>query len=659
MANIGAYSTAFGYNTKASGNYATAVGGYGNMATGSLMPFTGGGENNTASGDYTAVVGGSQNIAQGGYTFVGGGAYNVVSGSGSVIGGGRYNTVPGTSAVISGGELNRASGFYSVIPGGESNKAAGAYSFAAGRQAKADHTGSFVWADSQGIDLYSAANDEFRVRSKGGFFINSSSAVFTGRVGIGNQSPAAKLDVVDYDNSDSYVLRVSTDPSVYSLMVSTTGNVGIGEKRPGQALVVIGSATFTETVTANALVTNGLVISTGGAITTIGQGYGPVLSDQRGIGAVDLQTYRTVVTRVASGLYSSLLGGMENTSSGNYAVIGGGGSNISSNTYTVVGGGSNNSAGNLSAFVGGGDTNQSHGQYASISGGSLNKISAGWGAISGGNGNVVTGNAPYGFIGGGQNNVVNSQSGTVSGGSSNWAGQNAVVGGGYGNIAYGQYSSIPGGFGNFTKYNYSFAAGYASSSAALGTFTWADGTGVTVDNSGVNNRTWFKNAGGFLVTTSTQPSADGNMMVGAITGSTFTVQVNGDLALGNGNISANKPVTIWLYNNSGAARSYGEIVVIDSLTDRSFNCTSVASTTTVVGVVYDTTIAVGAVGRIAIHGVVQIKTGTQVTRGQAVITSGTSCQAGVILNPAAGTSIGKWLQTINSGFLADAVLLSQ
>ena len=76
---------------------------------------------------------------------------------------------------MGGGSNNEANGEWSTIPGGSENPAIGDYSFAAGRQAKADRQGSFVWGDSTSANIASSRNDEFTARVSGGvrFFTNS------------------------------------------------------------------------------------------------------------------------------------------------------------------------------------------------------------------------------------------------------------------------------------------------------------------------------------------------------------------------------------------------------------------------------------------------------------------------------------------------------
>lgn len=59
------------------------------------------------------------------------------------------------------------------MPGGNLNTAAGTNSFAAGRQARANHDGAFVWADSTFVDFLSTAPNQFLIRAAGGVGIGA------------------------------------------------------------------------------------------------------------------------------------------------------------------------------------------------------------------------------------------------------------------------------------------------------------------------------------------------------------------------------------------------------------------------------------------------------------------------------------------------------
>jgi uncharacterized coiled-coil protein SlyX len=91
------------------------------------------------------------------------------------VAGGEENTASGSLATVGGGEVNRASGSYATVGGGRYNTAAGQYSLAAGRQAKANHDGTFVWGDSQAADFASTGTDQFLIRAQGGVAVNTNS----------------------------------------------------------------------------------------------------------------------------------------------------------------------------------------------------------------------------------------------------------------------------------------------------------------------------------------------------------------------------------------------------------------------------------------------------------------------------------------------------
>jgi hypothetical protein len=147
--------------------YATVGGGNSNTASASYAT-VGGGNSNTASASYATVDGGNSSTASASNATVGGGGGNTASGDHATVGGGGANEATGPSASVCGGWDNTASGDKATVPGGGWSTAQGNYSFAAGRRAKANHTGSFVWADSNDKDFASTAANEFSVRSTGG-----------------------------------------------------------------------------------------------------------------------------------------------------------------------------------------------------------------------------------------------------------------------------------------------------------------------------------------------------------------------------------------------------------------------------------------------------------------------------------------------------------
>lgn len=151
------------------GNFGTIGGGLGNLVGGDNS-FIGGGMNNfVAPGTDSAVIGGGQNNTNNtSFSTIAGGSLNLALYEYTTIGGGGGNLVYGLASTISGGYQNSVFGNFAMVPGGAGNRAWGDYSFAAGNNAKAEHAGAFVWADSDETPFSSSANNQFAVRAAGG-----------------------------------------------------------------------------------------------------------------------------------------------------------------------------------------------------------------------------------------------------------------------------------------------------------------------------------------------------------------------------------------------------------------------------------------------------------------------------------------------------------
>jgi len=129
--------------------------------------------NTVTSSVYGATIGGGGNS----------GWVNTVTDNYGTIGGGASNRAGDNAGTVSdrqfatvgGGYANNAKGFASTVPGGYWNTAASTYSFAAGRRARANHTGTFVWADSTNADFASSTYNQFLIRASGGVGINTNS----------------------------------------------------------------------------------------------------------------------------------------------------------------------------------------------------------------------------------------------------------------------------------------------------------------------------------------------------------------------------------------------------------------------------------------------------------------------------------------------------
>jgi hypothetical protein len=153
---------------------------------------------------------------------VAGGSNNTASGTSATVGGGYLNTASSDSATVGGGGFNTASGDYATVPGGRDNEATANYSFAAGRRAKANHQGSFVWADSTDADFSSLSSDQFTVRATNGLYLQSNNGSYGLQVDhdgatTNGDGIRAYADVSKGDNwAAVYAYNYGTSPAVYA-----------------------------------------------------------------------------------------------------------------------------------------------------------------------------------------------------------------------------------------------------------------------------------------------------------------------------------------------------------------------------------------------------------------------------------------------------------
>jgi len=270
-----------GLNNEASGYTSTVGGGFSNRATGDSAT-VGGGNFNTARGDSSTVSGGLDNIVRGFTSSIGGGFSNRAAGDSATVGGGDFNTANGDSSTVGGGQDNSADGLAATVPGGSGNSADGWYSFAAGRQAKANHDGTFVWADAIDRDFVSTDDNQFLIDASGG-------------VGIGTNSPSADLHVAgaggsgltdpvelrlqnttsqsssqivfeENNQGDNMVIRYHSSPDgsenglefigfgeVHMRIERNSGNVGISNNNPSEKLTVNGNVLADDFLTASSI----------------------------------------------------------------------------------------------------------------------------------------------------------------------------------------------------------------------------------------------------------------------------------------------------------------------------------------------------------------------------------------------------------------------
>jgi len=145
----------------------------------------------------------------------------------------------------------------------------------------------------------------------------------------------------------------------------------------------------------------------------------------------------------ASGNYSIVGGGLNDTASGVYASVAGGYRCVASDSGATVGGGSGNTATHKYSTVGGGEYDTAMADWATVGGGYINLARGDYSTVSGGKSNVAW--EYYAAVGGGLANYATNNASTVAGGSGNWAlGAGATVCGGTYNTAKGDYSVAAG-----------------------------------------------------------------------------------------------------------------------------------------------------------------------------------------------------------------------
>jgi hypothetical protein len=112
---------------------------------------------------------------------------------------------------VGGGRDSKAEGWAATVPGGFGNYAGGSYALAAGRRAKANHDGAFVWADATDADFASTGNNQFLIRAGGG-------------VGIGTTDPTSLLTVAGTAEMEGF--KLTTGASNGRVLACDSGGMG-------------------------------------------------------------------------------------------------------------------------------------------------------------------------------------------------------------------------------------------------------------------------------------------------------------------------------------------------------------------------------------------------------------------------------------------------
>lgn len=319
------------HENTASGDYSTISGGHDNSTTIAYGTIGGGFENSAAGA--AVVAGGASNSADGFYSTIPGGEFNQTTG-GWAFSTGMQNVAGGDYAAIVGGFSNETNARGAIVLGGNDNNADGQYSLASGNCAKANHQGSFVWADSTAADFASTGQDEFSARTTGGFRLCTTSDCSEGVL-----ATTAGLGTIT-ETVAGGGCRIIGDASVATIICGSLANSG------PHTGVAIGGGSGHQATSFYAAIGGGLDNDASAAATVSGG------SDN-----------------TASAFFSAVSGGETNTASATHTAVGGGYGNTASATYTAIGGGHSNTASSTYSAIGGGFSNSASGDASIIPGG--------------------------------------------------------------------------------------------------------------------------------------------------------------------------------------------------------------------------------------------------------------------------------------------------
>jgi hypothetical protein len=656
-----------GQVNNARGQLAVISGGVGNSAPTSSV-VGGNGNQLTISGGENNEIGGTVNNAVS-HSVIGGGFANQIYDLRSTIAGGANNragTDDGVSnaslATVGGGDSNIASGVASTVPGGQSNTAAGDRSFAAGQNATASASAdnTFVWSD--GTTITENAAQAFRVEASGGVIVTNN-----GAAGLATATGSGE-DAVFIDTTTGVLRRgasvagLDDDVSAFAydsasnLLTITEGGVDVDvapalttfglEVTLQNGADVTGGTLDVQTSVENtaasapllALDPDGINLDVTAAAGVDGLRLLPGTTGPRVIGGFSGNTAAGDGATVSGGGASGLL----NQASGNFSTVSGGSNNTASGFRSTVSGGQSNTANGSFATVGGGESNTASGSRATV-GGFFNTASGLRATVAGGGGDIANGTIGVNEVSG--RNVASGERSTVGGGGGDDTLDTA------GNVASGVASTVPGGESNTAAGDHSFAAGQSAvaDAAADNSFVWNDGGGLlTVSTPNTftaqaTNGIFFPSsvaagAGNVVGITAGGQLVDLGAMGGDTDVSAFTyASATNTLTLTEDSFTSNQALTTFgaaLDIQAGVSDSTGDFTISDTL-----NVTGAAdfdSTVNVDGSLANAGGALQVADDLNVTGSVTAGTGVTATTGNIAATAG-AVSAGTTVT--AGTGV--------------------
>ncbi|MEO1803939.1 MAG: tail fiber domain-containing protein [Bacteroidota bacterium] len=361
-----------------------------------------------------SLVAGNDNEVDADYTFVAGRSNRVFASQSAVLGGGHFVSSAAISSYVF----------------GTTDTATGGVSFVFGQDNRTD--ASFSLAVGDGNKLTSGATWSSAIGQN-----NSVSNAYAFALGSNLVTPAVNETVLGaYNelytpasngwNANDRLFSIGNGQSLATrsnaLTLLKNGNLGLGTSKPDTTLHVVGQMRYEDgnqqlgyvlTSDANGVATwqsnagiGGTVQGTGGNVYNleVTNSFGPA-ANIRGQHSVDLQSARNSSTHIASGNFSTLAGGLNNTASGSYATVGGGFANLAGGERSTVSGGQGNRAiGDYAAILGG---------FALQAESYIETVVGTYNLLSGGSPSTWVGNEPLFVVGNGTSTSSRSNAMTI------------------------------------------------------------------------------------------------------------------------------------------------------------------------------------------------------------------------------------------------------
>jgi len=286
---------------------------------------TGGNARGANAVDWQTLRDTAARVASATSSVVSGGSYNTANAQYGVVAGGGVNTASGFAGVVSGGYNNTASGIYSGIVCGQTNTSAGYYNFIGAGFTNSGTSGSAVTTQSATMNATTAVT-----------LSGSNASIKVGQY-ITGTSIAGDTYVAAISGTSLTLSKVASGSSTSTLSFFTPHGVvvGGGNNQATGSYSFIGGGGDAGTAANRNVASGDFSVVCGGRSNTA-SGNGSFV----GGGGVFGGTVSSTYPNTASGIASSVIGGLNNTASGQGSCVNGGYTNTANSNYSTVTGGS-------------------------------------------------------------------------------------------------------------------------------------------------------------------------------------------------------------------------------------------------------------------------------------------------------------------------------